>query len=135
MRNVAILGVATIVLLIPVRGHAQTPPTPAVSPTLAVSPSPFYSAEEYQRAHSLFDKLRTDLQTAQDSTPANLIDQARADVNLLQNNWDNARYDSRQMYDTILVLETATDQSALHRDRSNLGDDVSRLLDLRQEYY
>ena len=39
------------------------------------------------------------------------------------------------MYDTIPVLETATYQSALHKDRSNLGDDVSRLLSLRQEYY
>jgi len=128
MRNAIILGVAAGVLLFPLRGRAQA---------LSVSPSraAFYSADEYQRAHSLFDKLRTDLKTAQGSTPTNLIDQARSHVNALENNWDNAVYDSRQMYDTILVLETAVDQSPLHRDRANLGDDVSRLLDLRQEYY
>jgi PHD/YefM family antitoxin component YafN of YafNO toxin-antitoxin module len=126
MRNAVILGLAAFVLLIPVRGHAQPP---------AVSPSPFYSADEYQRAHSLFDKVRTDLGTAQGSTPTNLIDQARADVSVLQNNWDNAVYDSRQMYDTVLVLEAVVDHSPVLRDRANLGDDLSRLLDLRQEYY
>ena len=132
MRNAGILGLAAIVLMFPVRGSAQAL---VVSPSPSVSPSPFYSADEYQRAHSLFDKLLTDLKTAQGSTPATLIDQARADVNALENNWDNARYDSRQMYDTILVLETAVAQSPLTIDRANLSDDVSRLLDLRQEYY
>jgi len=132
MRNPTILGLAAIVLLFPVCGHAQPP---AVSPSPSVSPSPFYSAEEYQRAHFLFDKLRTDLKTSQGSTPANLIDQAGAAVNALERHWDNAVYDSRQMDDTILVLETAVDLSPLHRDRANLGDDVSRLLDLQQEYY
>ena len=132
MRNATVLGLAAIVLLFPVCGHAQPP---AVSPSPSASPSSFYSAEEFQRTHFLFDKLRTDLQTAQGSTPANLIDQARTAVNALQNNWDNAVYNSRQMYDTILVLETAVDGSPLHGDRANLGDDVSRLLDLQREYY
>lgn len=132
MRNAIILGLAAIVLIFPMRGRAEAP---AVSPEPAMSPSSFYSAEEFQRAHSLFDKLRTDLKTAQGSTPANLLDQARADLNALENNWDNAVYDSHQMSDTVLVLETAVDQSPLHIDRANLGDDVSRLLDLRQEYY
>ncbi|HTS49163.1 MAG TPA: hypothetical protein VMH05_14530 [Bryobacteraceae bacterium] len=132
MKDAITLGVAAIVLLFPLRGHAQSL---AVSRSPSASSSPFYSAEEYQRAHFLFDKLRTDLKTAQGSTSANLIDQASVAVNALQNNWDKAVYDSRQMYDTILVLETVVDQSPLHIDRANLGDDVSRLLDLRQEYY
>jgi hypothetical protein len=132
MKNTIILGVAASVLLFPARGHAQPPAAP---PSPSASSSPFYSADEYQRAHSLFDKLRTDLNTAQGGIPASLIGQARADVNALQNNWDSAVYDSRQIDDTIQVLETAVDQSPLPRDRANLGDDVSRLLDLRQQYY
>jgi len=126
MRNATVLGLAAGLLLLTLHARAQSP---------RGSLSPFYSADEYQRAHFLFDKLQADLTTAQSSTPANLLDQARADVNTLQNNWDNAVYDSRKMYDTILALETAADGSPLKRDRANLGDDVSRLLDLRQEYY
>jgi hypothetical protein len=126
MRNATILGLAAGLLLFSLHTRAQSP---------RGSLSPFYSADEYQRAHSLFNKLQADLNAAQASTPANLLDQARTGVRALQNNWDNAVYDSRQIYDTIVALETAADGSALERDRANLGDDVSRLLDLRREYY
>ncbi len=126
MRNATVLGLAAGLLLFTLHARAQSP---------RGSLSPFYSADEYQRAHSLFNKLQADLNAAQSSTTSSLLDQARADVRVLQNNWDNATYDSRQMYDTIAALETAADGSPLERDRASLGDDVSRLLDLRQEYY
>ena len=126
MRNATILGLAAGLLLFSLHARAQSP---------RGSLSAFYSADEYQRAHSLFNKLQADLQTAQASTPGNLLDQARIDVRTLQNNWDNAVYDSQQIYDTILAVETAAGASPLKRDRDNLGDDASRLLDLRQEYF
>ena len=95
----------------------------------------FYSVDEYQRAHSLFDKLNADLGAAQASTPTALLDRARATLNALENNWDGAVYDSRQMDHAVSILETVVDQSPLLTDRASLGDDVSRLLDLRREYY
>jgi hypothetical protein len=121
-----ILGLALVLLMCVAYGRAQTP---------AMSPSPFYSADEYQRAHSIFDKLSADLNAAQVSASANLISQARAVVNSLENNWDRGVYDSRQMDDSIAVLQRLAGQSPLLRDRNNIGADVSRLLDLRQQYY
>jgi hypothetical protein len=121
-----ILGLAPILLLVSVYGTAQTP---------ATAGRPFYSADEYQRAHFLFNKLRADLDTAQSSTPAEVINRARADLNVLQSDWDSALYDSRQMEETVVTVERAVDQSPRLRDRANLGDDASRLLDLRREYY
>lgn len=126
MRNATILGLAAGLLLSTLHARAQSP---------RGSLSPFYSADEYQRAHSLFDKLQADLDAAQASAPTNLLDPARAALHALRNNWDNAIYDSRQMSGTILVLETAADASPLERDRASLSDDISRLLDLKQEYY
>jgi hypothetical protein len=121
-----ILGLAPILFFFSVCGIAQTP---------ATAGRPFYSADEYQRAHFLFNKLRADLDTAQSSTPAEVINRARADLNVLQSDWDSAVYDSRQMEETVVTVERAVDQSPRLRDRANLGDDASRLLDLRREYY
>ena len=119
-----ILGLALGLLLGVAYGRAQT---------LAMPPSPFYSADEYQRAHSIFEKLNADLNTAQANSSPNLISQARALVNSLENNWSRAVYDSRQIDDSIAILGRVADQSP--RDRTNISDDVSRLLDLRQQYY
>jgi len=127
MRNATIFTLAAVLLLFTTaRVQAQQP---------AISRSTFYSADEYQRAHSIFDKLNADLSAAQANTPSALMAQARAGVAALENNWDGAVYDSRQMDETIAILETVVDRSPLLRDRANLGDDVSRLLDLRREYY
>jgi hypothetical protein len=97
--------------------------------------SPFYSEQEYQFAHSIFDNLSTDLKTAEAHTPPSAIAQARANVDVLVQNWDRGIYGPRQMDETISALETATDQSLSLTDRANLSDDVSRLLDLRRMYY
>jgi hypothetical protein len=120
MKCAYILGLAAALLFFVERGSAQ---------------SPFYSADEYQLGHSVFDQLSADLQTAQASTSARQNSQARAEVGALERNWDNGVYSSRQMDLAIEGLRTLIDNSASLRDRANLDTDLSRLLDLRKEYY
>lgn len=102
---------------------------------VTTSGSPFYSAQQYERAHSLFDKLHADLKVAEGSVPASLIQQARIDVDGLENNWDNGVYSSSQMDRTVGELEAVVHHSRMLSDQANLGDDVSQLLNLRREYY
>lgn len=102
---------------------------------VTTSGSPFYSPQQYQRAHSLFDKLHADLKVAEGSAPASVIQQARIDVDGLENNWDNGVYSSSQMDRTVSELEAVVHHSRMLSDRANLGDDVSQLLNLRREYY
>ena len=126
MRVVAFISLAALLLLFTMRGNAQVP---------AVSGSTFYSTDEYQRAHFLFNKLAVDLNAAQNSTPTEVIGRARTDLNALENSWDRGVYDSRQMHETVLAVEAAVDNTPRLRDRTDLGDDASRLLDLQREYY
>jgi hypothetical protein len=120
MKFAYILGLAAALLFFVESGSAQ---------------SPFYSAEEYQLGHSVFDQLSADLQTAEASTSANLNREARARVSELEQSWDNGVYSSRQMDLAIEGLRTLIDNSVSLRDRANLGTGLSRLLDLRKEYY
>ena len=120
MKSFYILGLATALLFFVESGSAQ---------------SPFYSADEYQLGHSVFDQLSADLQTAQASTPASMNGQARAEVGALVRNWDNGVYSSRQMAVAIEGVQTLINSSVSLRDRANLDTDLSRLLDLRKEYY
>ena len=126
MKYICILSLASSLLVFAAGAQAQS---------LATSGSPFYSADEYQRAHSLFDKLHTDLQDAETSAPQALVTRARDQLDALENNWDNAVYNSSQMIATITDLEAVVSHSTSFIDRANLGGDVSRLLDLRQQYY
>lgn len=105
----------------------------AALPLLAQSP--FYSEQQYQLGHSLFDNISTDLRAAETSAPVALIDSAQTQVQNLERNWINGVYNHRQIDDTILSLETIVNRTASPSDRRNLGTDVSRLLDLRKEYY
>src|SRR5579863_1217973 len=126
MKYVCILSLASLLVICAALAQAQS---------LTTSGSPFYSADEYQRAHSLFDKLHSDLQDAKSSAPEALITRADDQLDALENNWDNAVYSSSQMIATITDLEAVVNHSTSFIDRANLGGDVSRLLDLRQEYY
>ena len=126
MRFATILGLAAILLPVIPAGRAQTPPAQV---------NPFYSADEYQRAHLLFTKLHADLNAAKFSTPAGLINRADADLTVLEKSWDLGVYDSSQMDQAVQDVEAAVDHSSRSMDRADLGDDASRLLDLKREYY
>ena len=126
MRAVAFVSLAALLLLFTVRGNAQVPAVPG---------NTFYSADEYQRTHFLFNKLAADLNAAQSNTPADLIDRALTALNALEQSWDRGVYESRQIHETVLAVEAAVDNSPRLKDRTDLGDDASRLLDLRREYY
>jgi hypothetical protein len=120
MKHVFILGLAVSLFFCAIHTQAQPP---------------FYSADEYQLGHSLFAKLIGDLNATQANAPAALLEQARSGVYTLEHNWSQGVYDSRQMDLAIAGLETLIDKSFSLRDRANLGEDLSRLLDLRQQYY
>jgi hypothetical protein len=120
MKFAYVFGLAAALLCFVERGSAQ---------------SPFYSADQYQLGHSVFDKLLGDLQAAQASTPAPLNNLARAEVSTLAKGWDNAVYDSRQMDVTVEGLRTLINGCVSLRDQVTLDADLSRLLDIQKEYY
>lgn len=96
-----------------------------------------FSAQEYQLAHSLFSKVRSDLQAAQkDVGGGPALGTARADLSTLEGSWNQADFDSRQMANTISAVRAlANDNRLLPGDRAALSDDLSRLLDFQKEYY
>ncbi len=101
--------------------------------------SPYYSADEYRLAHSMFDDLKRDLNGAQADAGINLainqrFDTARTDLNALEQSWDNGHYDSRQILKTISAIQMVLNES-LPYDSEALARDQSRLLDFRSEYY
>lgn len=93
----------------------------------------FYSADEFQAAHSLFDKTRNDLNQIP-HTPHTVA--AERALTALQHNWNRADYDSRQMANSILQLRAAINQAGLtNSERNILTADLSRLIEFQNEYY
>jgi|ERR1700678_920238 hypothetical protein len=104
--------------------------------------NPFYSQDEYQNAHSMFDKIRSDLNAAQTDAYANdprnapRFDSAQNQLRTLEQNWDLGRYDSRELGNTLSAVRTAVnDNRLIPHDRATLDADVTRLLDFQTEYY
>jgi hypothetical protein len=104
--------------------------------------NPYYSPDEYQNAHSMFDKIRTDLDRAQtDVNSSSLGDSPRFDIarmqlGQLENQWDQARFDSSEFNNTYAALHMVLNDNRLTgHDRDVLSADESRLLDFRSEYY
>lgn len=104
--------------------------------------SPYYSQDQYQNTHSMFDKIRADLYAAQTNAYPNYLgdgarfDVARIELQRLETNWDDAHYDSRQMDNTVDAIQMIlNDNRLMGHDRAVLSADLSRLLDFRSEYY
>lgn len=123
MKLAYVLAFSAALLLSPATAPAQTTATQ------------FHSQAEYDLAHSLFNKLHTDLNAAQTSTSPYLFDQARAELNALETNWDAGIYDSRQMDRAVTALEIVADRAPQLQNGANIASDISRLLDLRRQYY
>src|ERR1700680_2658474 len=69
--------------------------------------NPFHSEDQYQLAHSMFDKISADLSRAQiiylagDAT----FDRARAELSVLKQNWDQGHYESSQIEGAMAALQ------------------------------
>jgi hypothetical protein len=102
--------------------------------------SPFYSQDQYQLAHSMFDKVTADLYQAQtDAGPlegSSRFVSANNQLRQLEQNWDQGHYFSREMESTIAAIQMIlTDKRLMPRDRDALSSDLSQLLDFKTEYY
>jgi len=108
----------------------------AAQPAPAEVQSPFYSPDEYQLAHSMFDRIQTDLDQAQTNAYSLRLDMAQNELKTLEQNWDRAHFDSEQIANTISAIQMVLNDNRLaEHDRDVLGDDVSRLLDFQTDYY
>jgi len=120
-----------------------------VLPAAAVTPpinqeivNPYYSVDEFQLTHSMFDRIRADLNRAETyAYPNNLgdaprFDIARQELGRLEQNWDQARYDTSEFERTMTAVQMVVNDNRLTpHDRNELSADVSRLLEFRSEYY
>lgn len=104
------------------------------SQTLSISQgNSFYSPDEYQAAHTIFNKTRNDLSQIVRTRQTVAAEQ---EVTALEQNWNQARYDSRQMANTIRELQSAINQPQLtSSDQNLLTADLSRLIEFQSEYY
>jgi hypothetical protein len=104
--------------------------------------APYYSADEYQNAHSMFDKIRADLDRAQaNDHPKFLGDGARFDIarmqlGQLETQWNHADFDTSTFDSTYTALNMVLNDNRLTgHDRDVLSADESRLIEFRNEYY
>lgn len=104
--------------------------------------NPFYSTDQYRNTHSLFDRVRNDLDRAQTNAYPNYLgDNSRFDIihndlQALERNWDKGVYDSDQMEDTITAYQMVLSDNRLKpHDRDVLANDFSRLTDFQSEYF
>jgi hypothetical protein len=123
-----------MIMLVGLAASAETTPQQMTNP--------YYSQDEYQIAHSMFDKVNADLNRAQTNAhPNNLGDSPRFDIahnelRALEQSWDKARFDSSQMANTIAALRMVeNDNRLMPHDRDVIDADLSRLMDFQTEYY
>ena len=135
MTRILLRGVlGSSLLLFTLAATAQTTPEQI--------PNPFYSNDEYQNTHSMFDKIRSDLYRAQTDAHPNYLGDgpryniAHTELRTLEQNWDKGKYDSLELENTTLAVQMVlNDNRLMPYDRDVLSSDLSRLLDFRAEYY
>jgi len=113
---------------------AQTPLEQALNP--------YYSEDEYQNAHSMFDKIQADLSRAATNAYSNplgndaRIDVARTELVHLAHGWDHGQYYSRQFDLTTSAIQMVQNDNKLTlHDREVLSEDLIRLVEFGKEYY
>jgi len=104
--------------------------------------NPFYSPDEYQNTHSMFDKIQSDLNRAETNAYPNYLgDRSRFDIarnqfGKLENQWNQGRYDTNVFDNTFTALQMVlNDNRLMGHDRDVLSADLSRLIQFRNEYY
>jgi hypothetical protein len=107
----------------------------------------FYSQDEIQIAHSILDKVQTDLSRAQtnasqsndvvnDPGDSPRFDVAHAQLAHLEQSWDRGQFDSGQMSATMAALQMVLrDNHLLGPDQDLLSADLSQLLDFQTTFY
>jgi hypothetical protein len=100
--------------------------------------NPFHSEDQYVLAHSMFDKISADLSRAQTNYLADnaKFDRAQAQLRVLEQNWDQGHYESRQIEGTMSALQMVLrDNRFVPQDLDAFSNDLSQLLDFQNEYY
>ena len=104
--------------------------------------NPYYSQDEYQNTHSMFDEIRSDLYRAQTNAYPNYLDDnsrfgtAHDELRQLEQAWDHGQYDSREIANTISAVQMIlNDNRLMPHDRDVLSADLNRLTEFRAEYY
>ena len=104
--------------------------------------NPYYSQDQYQNAHTMFDKIQDDLNHAATNGYPNYLgdnarfDVARNEIGQLEQSWDHGRYDSRQFDLTTSAMQMIlNDNRLMLHDREVLNADLIRLAEFRAEYY
>lgn len=102
----------------------------------------YYSRDEYQLTHAMFDRIRADLDRAQANDGAKFIgdgarfDIARTELGKLEGQWDRAHFDTSEFDNAYTALHMVlNDNRLVGHDRDVLSTDESRLIEFRQEYY
>ena len=113
---------------------AQVPPEQPLNP--------FYSQDEYQNAHSMFDKIQADLSRASTNAYPNYLgdnarfDVARTELRQLEQRWDAGKYDTQQFDLARSAIQMVlNDNRLMGHDREVLNQDLIRLDEFRAEYY
>jgi len=116
--------------------------TVAAQTALEPAPNPYYSEDEYQNAHSMFDKIQADLSRAATNAYPNplgdaaRIDVARTELGQLADGWDHGQYGSRRFDLTRTAIQMVLNDNKLTlHDQKVLGEDLIRLLEFGKEYY
>jgi hypothetical protein len=135
MRRLLICSfVGSSLLLFSLAASAQTVPDQ--------SRSPFFSQDQYQMTHAMFDKVRADLDRAQTNAYPDSVgssprfDMARTKLEQLERSWDQAQFNSRQIANIVSAMQTVlNDNRLVPHDSDELSADLSRLMEFQTAYY
>jgi hypothetical protein len=104
--------------------------------------SPLYSADEYQLAHSMFNRIAGDLTEAEKDahhetlSETTQFDIAQGELAALQQDWDHGKYNTQEIQRTIAAVQKVLNGNRLlGQDNNALNADVGQLIDFETVYY
>ena len=104
------------------------------------SPYGAYSSSDFRDGQSLFERVRSDLDRAENnvdpySVSRDRFDRVRGELSELQRHWDESTYEPNQTDHVIAALDRVlATTDLLPGDRVRLTDDMGRLRDFRDRH-
>jgi hypothetical protein len=135
--NIIVSSLLSVGLTMAPSAFAQNAPQRYPAPQ---SPYGAYSATDFRDNQALFDRVRSDLDVAEDNLPAgsygrDRFDRVRGELSELQRHWDENTYEPRQVDVVIAAMDRVLASSdLLPRDRDRLSGDMSRLREFRDNH-